>query len=431
MTPRMRQSVELLRMNNLEIADFVAAQVEGNPFLSQTLPRRPNPGAAGGSYAAARGGRAQDGVSWLDNAADAPTLYGHLAQQVRLSFSDSLDRAIAFHLMTLLDERGYLMAEWRATATHLDCRPKHVEDVVARLQKLEPTGIFARDLSECLRLQWQDLEDWSPAADKLLNNLPLLAKRDYAALERNCDLGPSALQTLVKSLRRLNPKPLSDFERPAFIALPPDLLVERRGGAWRISINDAILPRVLLDQSYVREIRGTAQRRQDKDYLAERLRHARWLTRALDQRMQTLLRVAEAIFQRQAAFLDQGAETLQPLTLREIAAALELHESTISRSVSDKTVETPKGLFDLRFFFSARLQGADDAVSAAAVQARLRRLIEEEQLDDILSDAAITERLRAEGILISRRTIAKYRELLRLPGAPQRRREKRMRAIES
>ncbi len=428
MTPRMRQSVELLRMNNLEIAGFVAAQVEGNPFLRQALPKR---SSGGGTRRESWGGQTQDTSNWQDNAADTPTLYGHLTQQIRLSFSEPRDSAIAFHLMTLLDERGYLMPDWRDTSTHLSCTPKHVESVLSRLQKLEPTGIFARDLGECLRLQWQERDDWSPAADRLLDNLFLLAKRDYEALEKTCGLDTSALKPLVTALRRLNPKPLSDFEPPQRFTPPPDLLVERLNGVWQIRVNDAVLPRVLLDESYVREIRSAAQRRRDKDYLAERLRHARWLTRALDQRMRTLMRVAEAIFQRQALFLDQGPEVLRPLTLKEIAGVLALHESTVSRSVADKTVETPQGLFDLRFFFSARLKSEGETISATAVRARLRRLVEEERPDRVLSDAAITEHLCADGILISRRTVAKYRELLRIPSAPQRRREKRMRTTQS
>jgi RNA polymerase sigma-54 factor len=423
--PRLQQSVKLLQMTNMELSDYVVQQVEGNPFLQREAAR---PLGRGGTAGGAGGGkqRGREELSdWSERLSDKPDLYRHLTEQIRLTFSQPAERAIAFHLLSHLDERGLLATSPAEAAQRLGAALGEVEAVLERLQGLDPVGIFARDVADCLAIQLRELGRLDGPTAILLANLPLLAKRDYPALQRLCGLDAAALQERVGRLKGLNPRPAAEFERGDPQILAPDVLVTPLPeGGWRIEINPATLPRLLIDREYYSEMRRGAKRKKDREYLSERLQHARWLTRALDQRATTLLRVAEEIFSRQEDFLEGGMERLKPLTLREVAEALSLHESTVSRAVAHKTVETPRGLTELRLFFSARLSGEEEDVSAAAVKAMIRRKIEAERAPgEVLSDAALAESFAEEGIEIARRTVAKYREALHLPSSAARKRE--------
>ena len=431
LTPQMQQSVKLLQMTHAELSEFVQQQVEGNPFLRREVPRG---GAGAGSGASDPLG------DWSERIAGKPDLLSHLTQQIRLSFNDPAERGIAFHLLTQLDERGFLLEPLKNTARHLGAATVEVASVLERLQTLDPPGIFARHLSECLSIQLREAGALDEATRILLENLPLLGKRDYAALQKLCGTDAAGLQEAIGKLKGLNPRPAAEFERGDPQILAPDILVKpMTGGGWRIEINPATLPKVLIDREYYAEMRAGSKRKKDREYLSERLQHARWLSRALDRRQTTLLRVAEEIFNHQEGFLASGMEALRPLTLRAVGDALSLHESTVSRAVAHKTVETPRGLHELRVFFSAKLSGkhsgidsgeGDEAeVAASAVKAMIRRKIAaEREPGEVLSDAALAQALADEGVEVARRTVAKYREQLHMPGSAVRKRELRAKA---
>ncbi len=429
LTPRLQQSVKLLQMTNMELSDYVVQQVEGNPFLQREAARPLARGGSGGG--GQRGGEALS--DWSERLSEKPDLYRHLTEQIRLTFSLAAERAIAFHLLAQIDERGLLATGVEEAASQLGAAPSEVASVLERLQGLDPVGIFARDVAECLALQLREQGKLDRPMEILLANLPLLAKRDYPALQRLCGLDAAALQERVGRLKGLNPRPAAEFERGDPQILAPDILVTRLPDeGWRIEINPSTLPRILIDREYYSDMRRGAKRKKDKEYLSERLQHARWLTRALDQRATTLLRVAEEVFRHQEDFLEGGMERLKPLTLREVAESLSLHESTVSRAVAHKTVETPRGLTELRLFFSARLSAEDEDVSAAAVKAMIRRKIAEETAPgEVLSDAALAESFAEEGIEVARRTVAKYREALHLPSSAVRKRELKARLAAS
>ena len=412
LTPQMQQSVKLLQMTHAELEDFVAGQVEENPFLQRQAIR--GPGAAGG-------GAPDD---WSERIGEKPDLLRHLSEQIRLTFREPAERAIAFQLLTRLDERGFLTGDLEETAGYLGAARAEVEAVLSDLQGLDPPGIFARDLAECLAIQLREQGRLDRATERLLQNLDLLGKRDYEGLQRRCGLSAAALQQAIERLKGLNPRPAAEFERGDPQILAPDILVTPlETGGWRVEINPATLPKVLIDREYYAEMRSGASRKKDREYLSERLQHARWLTRALDRRQDTLLRVAEEIFRRQEAFLEEGLEALKPLTLRAVADALDLHESTVSRAVANKTVETPKGLQELRLFFSAGLGDGQEEHAATAVKAMIRRKIAAESAPgQVLSDEALANVLGEEGVTVARRTVAKYREALHLPPSGARKR---------
>jgi RNA polymerase sigma-54 factor len=302
-----------------------------------------------------------------------------------------------------------------------------VAEVLAVLQTFDPSGVCARNLAECLAIQLRERDRFDPAMQALVANIALLAKRDLAALRRLCGVDDEDLAEMIAEIRRLNPKPGLAFGTAPLQPVVPDVLV-RAGpdGGWQIELNSETLPRVLLNQSYYASVSRSARNADDKGYLADCLQSGTWLVRALDQRARTVLKVASEIVRQQDAFLAHGVQHLRPLNLRIIADAIGMHESTVSRVTTNKFMATPRGIFELKYFFTAAIAAADggDAHSAEAVRHRIKRLIDEEDGRDILSDDTIVERLREAGIDIARRTVAKYREAMRIPSSIQRRRQK-------
>jgi RNA polymerase sigma-54 factor len=356
-------------------------------------------------------------------AAAGPSLHEHLMQQLGADVADPVDRAIGRALIETVDEAGYLTGDIAALAQRLGHSAARVETVLARLQEFDPPGVGARSLAECLALQLADRGRLDGPMRALLAHLELLAKGDRAALMQRCGVDAARLAALTAELRRLDPRPGLALDSSAAVAVTPDIVVERGpDGAWQVELNDATLPRLALNEGYSVGKGDTAA----KAYLRERRAEAHWLLRALDRRAKTLLRVAGEIVRRQQRFLDGGPGELQPLSRREIAALLGLHESTVGRATSNKYAETPRGVLALTDFFGGRLaERPEDAGHApAAVRARLRRLIEAEAVGRPLSDGRLAELLRADGVAVARRTVAKYREMLRIPPSFQRRRAK-------
>jgi RNA polymerase sigma-54 factor len=354
------------------------------------------------------------------------TLADHLAEQLSLAIADPVRRLIGQHLIDLVDEAGYLTADLAEVADKLGTSAEEVCSVLAELQRFEPAGVCARNLTECLAIQLKERDRFDPAMQALVQHLDLVARRDFAGLKKVCGVDEEDLVDMIAEIRHLNPKPGLAFGSTTVQPIVPDVFV-RPGpdGGWLVELNSDTLPKVLINQSYYAKVAKSAKDA-DKGYLAECLQTATWLTRALDQRARTILKVASEIVRQQDGFFAHGVRHLRPLNLRTVADAISMHESTVSRVTANKYMATNRGIFELKYFFTSAIAAADggEAHSAEAVRHRIRQLIDGESAGEILSDDTIVEKLREAGIDIARRTVAKYREAMRIPSSVQRRREK-------
>jgi RNA polymerase sigma-54 factor len=377
----------------------------------------------GGSFEA-------NGFGIEDFATAEPTLQDVLAEQLAMTPLVAADRLIASTLIETVDAAGYLQADLDAVAVRLGTERAFVEAVLERLQTFEPTGVFARNLAECLALQLRERDRFDPAMQALVDHLDLLAQRDFPALSRICAVDQEDLIDMVAEIRALDPRPGSRFAGAPFQPVVPDVFVTARDdSSWAIELNTDTLPRVLVNRGYYASIIDLARGGEEKTYLNERLQEANWLVKSLDQRARTILKVSTEIVRQQDAFLTQGIAHLRPLNLKQVAEAIDMHESTVSRVTSNKFMATPRGVFELKYFFPTAIQSADggDALSGESVRHRIRDLIDAEGRA-VLSDDQIVKMLHDEGIAIARRTVAKYREAMNIPSSVQRRREKRLSA---
>lgn len=365
--------------------------------------------------------------------ADSKTLRDHLLDQMSMEFDEARDRLIAAHLIDMVDGAGYLSGDLEALAQQLGTDTEEIERVLIRVQGLDPAGVLARDLKECLALQLADRNRLDPCMQALLDNLDMLARREVAALKKVCGVDDEDLTDMISEIRALNPKPGEQFDRPLDQPVVPDVQIRRGAdGNWLVELNSETLPRVLVNNAYYAEVSKVAAKdRKAKEYLSECLQSANWLTRSLHQRATTILKVASEIVRQQDAFFEKGIQYLRPLVLRDIADAIGMHESTVSRVTSNKFAATPRGIFELKYFFTSSIasSGGGEAHSAEAVRHRIKGLIDAEPATAILSDDRIVELLRADGVDIARRTVAKYREAMRIPSSVQRRREKAGQAV--
>lgn len=378
-------------------------------------------------WAGVGGGGRDDGDYNLEAfVASEPTLADHLTAQLSLAVADPVRRMIGQHLIDLLDDAGYLTGDLTQVADKLGTTATDVEAVLAIVQTFDPPGVCARNLAECLAIQLRERDRFDPAMQAMVSRLDLLAKRDIAALRKLCGVNDEDLTDMIAELRALDPKPGLAFGSAPVQPVVPDVYV-RSGpdGGWLVELNSDTLPKVLLNQSYYAQVSKNAKDT-DKTYLTDCLQTATWLIRALDQRAKTILKVSTEIVRQQDAFFAHGVQHLRPLNLKTIADAISMHESTVSRVTANKYMATSRGIFELKYFFTSAIAAADggEAHSAEAVRHRLRQLIEAESAKDILSDDTLVEKLHEAGITIARRTVAKYREAMRIPSSVQRRREK-------
>lgn len=355
------------------------------------------------------------------------TLSGHLAEQLAVAFPDPMRRMIGQYLIDLVDDAGYVPADLGDADEKLGTSREEVEAVLAVLQKFDPPGVCARNLSECLAIQLRERDRYDPAMQALIENLDLLAKRDIASLRKICGVDDEDIADMIGEIRHLNPKPGLKLGSAKTQSVVPDVYV-RPGpdGGWHVELNSDTLPKVLVNQVYYSQLSKTIRKDGDKSYFTDCLQNATWLVRALDQRARTILKVATEIVRQQDGFFTQGVAHLRPLNLKAVADAIQMHESTVSRVTANKYMATNRGTFELKYFFTASIASADggDAHSAEAVRHRIKQLIDAESPTAILSDDTIVERLHGDGIDIARRTVAKYREAMRIPSSVQRRRDK-------
>ncbi|MDD2326243.1 MAG: RNA polymerase factor sigma-54 [Alphaproteobacteria bacterium] len=469
MTPQLQQAIKLLQLSNQDLCAFVAEEIDKNPFLEhgeaggegEGLVTSPNDGddhdvselptdslaeegpapadadvpsdGAYDNYAPQdQGGSVYDPSlsprPLEETIAELPSLRDHLLSQIHVDFSDPAERIIAAALLEFLDEAGYLPAQLDLVRSQLGVAPDLFEAIIVRLQRLDPAGIFARSLKECLTIQLREKNRLDPAMQALLDNLELVAKHEKTALMRKCGVDAEDLADMLTELRALTPKPAIAFAADVAPPVVPDvLLVPLAGGGWHIELNHETLPRVLVNESFYTTLIGGARVATDKAYVSERWQQANWLVKALRQRATTILKVASEIVKQQDNFFIYGVQHLRPLALKNIAEAIEMHESTVSRVTQNKYIATPRGLFELKYFFSGALAttGGEQTVSTLAVRERIKALIDAESVEAILSDDRLTELLKTEGIDVARRTVAKYREAMNIPTSSQRKRIKR------
>ena len=374
-----------------------------------------------------------DGGSGIDDQAAAQaSLRDHLLTQAGLMLADRIDHLIATHIIDMVDDAGYIDGELAALSDKLGIDAARVERVLGVLQSCDPTGVCARSLAECLKLQLIERDRFDPIMARLVDNLALLGSHSIPALRRAVGVDAEELAEMIEELRALEPKPGLRFGRVVTQPVVPDVYVRlARDGGWHVELNTDTLPRVLVNRSYYTRVSTTACRAEDKTYLLDCLQSANWLVKSLDQRARTILKVAEEIVRQQDAFLSYGVQHLRPINLKTVAEKIKMHESTVSRVTSNKYVATPRGIFELKYFFTSAIHSADsdaEAHSSEAVRHRIKQLIDAEPPAAILSDDKIVERLKLQGVDIARRTVAKYREAMRISSSVQRRREKSMAA---
>ena len=420
-TDRLLDSGELLKS-----AESVGERAELSPQLTED---GTDLGYDAAAFSAGQGGGSDAGFSddINDEFAHPESLMDHISAQIPLEFENRIEQLIAENLLEALEPTGYLPSESVAEiATRLQLKPQQVEEVLLRLQGLDPAGIFARDLQECLKLQLMDRNHYDPWMERLLSNLPLVAARNFDRLESLCGVSRAELDAMLVELRSLDPKPGLRFSGEPAVTILPDLLMRQSsdGQGWVVELNPQTLPRVLVNRNFVTTINRASSDAATRSYLTEKLSAANWLVKTLEQRAVTLLKVASEIIRRQDQFFIDGPQALTPLVLREVAESTELHESTISRVTTNKYMLTPRGMFELKYFFSASLGSIGGKVqhSAAAVKHRIKAMIDEEDGTDTLSDDQIVAVLRSSGIVIARRTVAKYRESMNIGSSVERRR---------
>ncbi|MCG7392862.1 RNA polymerase factor sigma-54 [Microvirga sp. ACRRW] len=459
MTPQLVQSIKLLQLSHAELAAYVEAELERNPLLQEAeangdapLPSladflrakqryaetggRMIPGpppsrtesAAGASSQGAASAHSELQPELEATIAGVQSLTEYLEAQLDLASANASLREIARHLIHALNDAGYMTEDLADLAERLRISPDQAETALRLIQTFEPSGIGARNLQECLEIQLRERDRLDPAMQALLSRLDLVAKQDLATLQKICGVDREDLVDMLAEIRRLEPKPGLAFTAAPIDVLVPDVLVRPSAdGGFIVELNPDTLPRILLNRTYYTEVAKAVRKDEDKSFLSDCMQSASWLTRSLDQRAKTILTVATEIVRQQEAFFREGIASLRPMTLRSIAEAIGMHESTISRVAANKAIGAGGVTYPMKFFLSAATGEGEHA--AKAVRHRIRQLIEAEAPDDVLSDEALAQQLKAEGIVVARRTIAKYREALRIPSSAERRRRHRLRIL--
>ena len=476
MTPQLRQAINLLQMSNLELSSVIEQELASNPLLEREddfLNQDNEKEQTIDDYASetednvdtpldididntfdddgsdCEGYETANDYDWQDYAknkdkrhspeedydffeqklSSTKSLYQHLSEQIQISLADTKEKIIAFRLMSFLDESGYFRGDTKKIAAILHTEESNVTKVLNKLKEFEPSGIFAENLAECIALQLKEKDRLDIKMQTLLQNLDLLGKREYKRLQKKLNVDEDDLKEMILDIQSTNPKPALEYEQKETDYIIPDVFVRRnKYGEYYVELNSRSLPRVLIDQRYYKEIKRQSEKNKEaKKYLKTQSGSASFLIRALRQRADTILRVSEEIVKTQRDFFENGIESLKPMALKDIAEAVEMHESTVSRVTANKYMHTPLGIFELKYFFSsaAGSYSGEDNQSTTAIKHKIKQMIENEDPKKILSDDKISELLAREGLKVARRTVAKYRESLKIASSSERKREKR------
>ena len=489
MTPRLQQAIKMLQMSNLDLASYLEDQALENPFLEVAASSgEGSEGSEGSEFNAAAlepaqaeasepattdtatidtdmkaGASPQDDPSGhqdFDNRFDysaaegpaggqtskggdqewdmiastiaerPPSLFEHVGRQIDMSFDDPKQRMIAHILTGALLPSGWLGKAVDDIAEENDLSRDDVVRVLARMQKFEPTGIFATGLADCLRLQAREAGVLDAAFEVLLDNLELLAQGKIDQLARRCKSSPEDVRAMLRRIREFDPKPAETFFGEAEIVSAPDLIAYRGPDGWVVELNKSTLPGITIDEHYAARLKKRVAEQAEQKFTMQALSSARWLKRAMQQRNETTLAIAAEIVRQQTPFLEKGANHLKPLLLRDVAKAVGMHESTVSRVTTGLMIATPRGSVTLKSFFSVSLASEDNeaGTSAASVRHLISEIIAKEEPCDPFSDDEIVTRINAGGVAVARRTVAKYRQILKIPSSAERRRRARLNA---
>lgn len=479
MTPQLQQAIKLLAASNLEIESFIAEALEANPLLDTGGPAdvgEPErievaapPGedapadelmlrgggegdapldlssvdrdwdtgdgearnardAEWGAAAGGSGGDFDDAPDWEQLRAAEITLSEHLEGQIGALTSDPRTGFIARHIIGLLDDAGYLGTPIDEVADDLGVELFEAEAALTLVQSLDPTGVGARNLAECIAIQAREADRYDPCMAALISNLDLVARGEVERLKRLCRVDDEDFADMLRELRSYNPRPGLTFMPSDSSSVVPDILITANAaGGWDIALNEDTLPKLIVNRGYFVELNAGATSKESQGWLKEKLADAHWLIRALDQRQKTILKTAAEIVKQQDGFFRRGVSELRPLTLREVAEKIEMHESTVSRVTSNKYLACARGTFELKYFFTSGVASADgEGASSAAIKSRIKALIDAETAKNILSDQQLAEMLQKEGFDLARRTVAKYREAIGLGSSAERRRAKKL-----
>lgn len=487
MTQQLQQSIKLLQLSAIELQEFIDAEIEKNPLLTKDDAEQPaehneeaqavelaTEGASEGEVArsetqeidvsdkdysvaesledgsygdewtegdsvsvgevtagahGASGGYESDSEGYGVEGAEAreQTLREHILEQIHMDITDPVEQVIAEQLTDLLDDAGYLREDTSALAKQLGVSEADIDAVIRKLQEMEPVGVFARSLKECLALQLADMDRLDPVMQCFLDNMEMMGEGDLKGLQKKCGADAEDFAQMLADVRRCNPKPAMGFAAEDAQAVIPDVMVRKaKGGGWHLELNPDALPRVLINRQYASDVGVKAKDKDAKKFMSEQLANASWLIKALDQRANTILKVATEIVNQQDKFLQHGIRFLKPLVLKDIAAAVGMHESTISRVTTSKFMATPRGTLELKFFFTSAINaaGTGNDFSSKTVMYYIKELVNAEDPKEILSDDAIVKRLKDRNIDVARRTVTKYREEMGIPSSVIRRRQK-------
>jgi RNA polymerase sigma-54 factor len=484
MTPQLAQSIKLLQYSHIELSEFVREEIEKNPLLeldsdNKTITNEVQPenisskdetisnemkldagekagdldasfenvydeGIAGaeksgsdnsslssGSISGSSSSSNAENADFLASVGETLSLAQHLGEQIMLAFSKEQEREVARHIAHALTDDGYFQEDLQDIARLNGVSLSQAEAVLQKFQTLEPTGIGARNLHECLSIQLREKDRFDPAMEKLLANLPLLAKREFEKLMKVCEVDREDFNDMIREIKELDPRPAAKYEPILAANVVPDVLIRQKtDGSWAIDLNPETLPKVLVNHTYHAELTAAVKTPDGKEFIAECMGNASWLTKSLDQRAQTILKVATEIVKQQDMFFAEGVEHLRPLNLKTVADSIKMHESTISRVTANKYLMCDRGIFELKYFFSSSItaSGGEEGHASQSVKHKIKQMVDAENPKKVLSDDQIVLKLQETGIEIARRTVAKYRDALRIPSSVQRRREKQMQA---
>ena len=443
LTPHLQQAIRLLEFSNVGLSKYLEDEVEQNPFLelkysSNQIKKKPQPSKYKGSFKKysfsqgkiSKSSNSINNIGYLSRQIDPKVekkenLRDHLTNQLNMEIRNALEKKVGQYIIDRIDDAGYFSEEESKISKNLGVKENTVKNVIEKLRSFDPPGIFAKNLSQCLLIQLKERGQYSNKMELLLNNLTLLEKRNFSKISKICGVTESELSEMIGLIKTLNPKPGEIFINEITETVIPDILLRKnKKNKWELKINEETLPQIFVNAGYAQELKKKINNEKEKSFVTQHLESANWLIKAIQQRSETLLKVASKIVQIQERFFDQGIEKLKPLTLREIAESIDIHESTVSRITSNKYIGTPRGNYQLKFFFSSAVKSLDlgNTFSSKSVQFKIKKLIENEKREKPLTDNDLVRLLKEKGIKIARRTITKYRKKLRILDSLKRKR---------
>ena len=457
MTPQLRQAIKLLQFSNLELSSYIEEEIEKNPFLEnkksdifsntdslkQTKLENKEDLVPDNDKDIQRWedkfhnkqrGSSYDDISSIEERIAEPkkSLRSHLMEQILLDIPEGKERKIAILLLDLIEPSGWISIDIELFILNNKLEKEVTLDVLKKLQKLEPTGVFSRNLGECLRLQLQEKGLLNESIEIVTNNLEYLAKGEIQKLCKIAKVNEEKLSEYINLIKNLNPKPATKFSDDDFRIDPPDVVIEKNKKGWKVELNKSTLPAIKIEEGLANKVTKTKQTNdQDKKFVSEAFNSAKWLLRAIEQRNSTTLKVAVEILKQQKEFFKYGPGHLKPLVLRNVASSIGMHESTVSRVTRAKLLQTPWGLFQMKDFFSSSVGPNDneEAHSAKTVRTLLKEIVSNEKSNKPYSDEKLSSLFKEKGVIVARRTVAKYREMLKIPSSAERKRLMRLNKV--